>query len=78
MDNNNIWDDRYTITLDDDTIYTSDVDISTSIIPSLDFGEYTLNPHRVDLRNNGTIPIDIWAKLYNNNNIGNDDDEFYI
>jgi hypothetical protein len=73
--------DNYTITMNDDDIYSETVDISSISLSSISidsnqsFGE---SSRRINLRNNGTIPIDIWAKLYNNNNIGNDDDEFYI
>lgn len=67
--------DNYTITIDTDTIDVSSISLSSIGIDNSII--YDQN-RRVNLRNNGTIPIDIWAKLYNNNNIGNDDDEFYL
>lgn len=72
--------DNYTITIDTDTIQSGTVDVSSIDLSGISFDNTIIfdQTRRVNLRNNGTIPIDIWAKLYNNNNIGNDDDEFYL
>lgn len=62
--------DVSTVTIDDytaDTIDFSDLVFTTS-----------RDEKRTILRNNGSIPIDIWAKMYNNRvlDIKDDDDEF--
>jgi hypothetical protein len=40
---------------------------STITISTTDYDEYNIK--RKDIRNNGKIPIDIWARMYNNGNI---------
>ena len=49
-----------------DTLDLSNLD-STITISTTDYEEY--NQKRMDVRDNGKIPVDIWAKMFNNGNI---------
>lgn len=62
-----------------DNTYTTTVTIDDYTVSSIDLSDITFgtgepDDKRVKLRQSGDIPIDIWAKLYNNNVIGNDND----
>lgn len=62
-----------------DSTYTTTVSIDDYTVSSIDLSDITFgtgepDDKRVKLRQSGDIPIDIWAKLYNNNVIGNDND----
>ena len=69
-------DDTYTIDINDYTTSTVDISsITASTITSDDWVfETTRDKKRTALRNSGDIPVDIWAKMYNNRVIGTDDD----
>jgi hypothetical protein len=69
-------DDAYTIDINDYTTSTVDISsITASTITSDDWVfETTRDKKRTALRNSGDIPVDIWAKMYNNRVIGTDDD----
>jgi predicted nucleic acid-binding Zn-ribbon protein len=62
------------VSISDVTIDTIDI---TSIMPD---GAYDINWNNISitdtirstLRDSGTIPIDIWAKIYNNNKLEDD------
>ena len=62
-------DNTYTIDINDYT--TSTIDISSITSDDWVF-ETTRDDKRTSLRNSGEIPVDIWAKIYNNNIIGTD------
>lgn len=64
-------DNTYTIDINDYT--TSTIDISSITSDDWVF-ETTRDDKRTSLRNSGEIPVDIWAKIYNNNIIGVKDD----
>jgi hypothetical protein len=52
------------------TIDTSDtIDLSSITLTSYDVGQIDWDENRSQLRDSGQIPIDIWAKLYNNGSI---------
>lgn len=64
----------YSITLSSDvtdTVTVTDIGASTDMFsgtyvgPSVTFGEYD-DTSRKKLRDDGDLPIDIWAKMYNN------------
>ena len=69
-------DDTYTIDINDYT--TSTVDISSITASTIDTTDWVFetsrDKKRTALRNSGEIPVDIWAKMYNNRVIGIDDD----
>ena len=69
-------DDTYTIDINDYTTSTVDISsITASTITSDDWVfETSRDKKRTALRNSGEIPVDIWAKMYNNRVIGTDDD----
>jgi hypothetical protein len=63
--------DVSTISMNDYVDFTDTIDLSSitdSItITTTDYEEY--NQKRMDVRDNGKIPVDIWARMYNNGNI---------
>jgi len=69
-------DDTYTIDINDyttSTVNISSITANTTISDDWVF-ETTRDKKRIALRNSGDIPVDIWAKMYNNRVIGTDDD----
>ena len=69
-------DDTYTIDINDyttSTVNISSITANTTISDDWVF-ETTRDKKRTALRNSGDIPVDIWAKMYNNRVIGTDDD----
>lgn len=84
---NDMSEDTYTIdittasdsTFDIGTLTVDTVNID-SITGTTDYSidwnnvQITTNKKRTDVRDNGKIPIDIWAKLYNNGVIEDDDE----
>lgn len=56
-----------TVTIDDYIASTFDISNWTF--------ETTRDKRRTSLRESGQIPVDIWAKMYNNNVIGTDTDD---
>lgn len=73
IDTDSTWHstDDYTVTIDT-TPDTIDLSSITSNISGITL---TTSKKRTDVRDNGNIPIDIWAKLYNNGVIEDDDEE---
>jgi len=69
-------DDTHTIDINDYTTSTVDISgITATTITSDDWVfESSRDKNRTALRNSGDIPVDIWAKMYNNRVIGTDDD----
>ena len=58
------------ISLDSSTVYNvSDYLTDTIDLSSLDITTVTVDENRYELRNSGKIPVDIWAKIYNNGKI---------
>lgn len=65
-----------------DDVYTTDtVDISSITTSTSGYTDYNVDwdmieikdtKNRISLRNSGTIPLDIWAKIYNNNKLEDD------
>jgi hypothetical protein len=52
------------------TVYNvSDYLSDTIDLSSLDITTVTIDENRYELRNSGKIPVDIWAKIYNNGKI---------
>jgi hypothetical protein len=52
------------------TVYNvSDYLTDTIDLSSLDITTVTIDENRYELRNSGKIPVDIWAKIYNNGKI---------
>ena len=69
-------DSTYTVDINDytvDTVTLSDVSVD------INTGEFTFettrDPKRTVLRESGDIPVDIWAKLYNNSILDIEDDD---
>jgi len=78
-----------TYTIDVTTISDTTFDIGSLTVDTVDIGsiagttdysidwkniEINTSKKRTDVRNNGKIPIDIWAKLYNNGVIEDNDE----
>jgi len=52
-----------------DTYTVDTVDLSSITLSGYDISQTDWDENRSQLRDSGQIPVDIWAKLYNNGNI---------
>jgi hypothetical protein len=77
IDTDSTWHstDDLTVTISDYVDTTLDTLDLSSITSTMSGITLTTSKKRTDVRDNGNIPIDIWAKLYNNGVIEDDDEE---